>query len=253
MKNFLLFLTSIFLCLVLFIPANASDKSTFVKATYGTVRTIDPGTAYDVSSGMKLYNIYERLVAFDGASTENFIPELAVEVPTVANGGISQDGKTYRFKIKKGIKFHNGATLTPEDVEYSFERGMVMDQAGGPQWMILEALTGKGGTRDGDDKIVDGIFEKIMAAVDVEGDDVVFHLPVPYPPLMGIIQYTSSSIINKKWAIDNKCWDGKLETAAKYNNPDFNTEPLQRVANGTGPYTLKEWIPSNQFVLERFD
>jgi peptide/nickel transport system substrate-binding protein len=252
MKKLCVFLASVFLCFMLIAPANAASKDTFVKATYGTVRTIDPATAYDVSSGMKLYNLYERLVAFDGGSTENFIPELAVEVPTVANGGISKDGKTYRFKIKKGIKFHNGAVLTPEDVEYSFERGMIMDQAGGPQWMILEALTGKGGTRDGDDKIIDGIFEKIVAAVEVDGGDVVFHLPVPYPPLMGIIQYTSSSIINKKWAIENKCWDGKLETAAKYNNPDFNTEPLLKIANGTGPYTLKEWIPSNQFVFERF-
>ena len=251
-KNFLAF-ASLFLCFFLFAPANAANRDTFVKATYGTVRTIDPGTAYDVSSGMKLYNIYERLVAFDGASTENFIPELAEVVPTVANGGISADGKTYRFKIKKGIKFHNGAPLTPEDVEYSFERGMVMDQAGGPQWMILEALTGKGGTRDSDDNLIPGIFKIITDAVEVDGNEVVFHLPVPYPPLMGIIQYSSSSIINKKWAIANHCWDGNIDTAAGYNNPDFNTEPLQKVANGTGPYILKEWIPSNQFVLERFD
>ncbi len=252
MKKLLLFLVSAFLCFVLFSVANASDE-TFVKAVYGTTRTLDVATVYDTSSGMKVYNLYERLVAFDGASTENFIPELAEEVPTVANGGISKDGLTYRFKIKKGIKFHNGATLTPSDVEYSFERGMVVDQAGGPQWMMLEALTGKGGTRDGDGKIVPGIFETIMKAVEVDRDQVVFNLPVPYPPLMGIIQYASSSIINKKWSIENKCWDGKLETAANYNGPDFNTEPLQHIENGTGPYKMKEWIPSNQFVFERFE
>jgi peptide/nickel transport system substrate-binding protein len=253
MKKNLVFLTSFFLYFTLFIPAMAAEDSTFVKAGYGTVRTLDPATAYDVTSGMRIYNIYERLVAFDGASTEKFIPELAIEVPTIANGGLSKDGKTYRFKIKKGIKFHNGAILTPQDVEYSFERGMILDQAGGPQWMILEALTGNGGTRDSNNKIIDGVFKKIMDAVEVDGNEVVFHLPAPYPPLMAVIQYTSSSIINKKWAIENKCWDGKLENAAKYNNPDFNTEPLQKITNGTGPYMLKEWVPSNQFVFERFD
>ncbi len=252
MKKFLLFLASIFLCFVMFGSANASNE-TFVKAEYGTTRTIDPGVAYDTSSGMRVYNLYERLVAFDGDSTENFIPELAIEVPTVANGGISKDGLTYRFKIKKGVKFHNGATMTPEDVEYSFERGMVMDQNGGPQWMILEALTGVGATRDGDSKPLPGVFKKIIDAVEVDGNEVVFNLPVPYPPLMGILQYASSSVINKKWAIEKGCWDGKLENAAKFNGPDFNTEPLQHIENGTGPYTLKEWVPSSQFVFERFE
>ncbi len=252
MKKLLLLLASFFLCFIMFGSANASNE-TFVKAEYGTVRSMDPGVVYDTTGGMRVYNIYERLIAFDGASTENFIPELAVKVPTVANGGISADGKTYRFEIKKGVKFHNGATLTPEDVEYSFERGMIMDQNGGPQWMILEAITGKGGTRDGDDKIIDGVFQTIIDAVEVDGNFVVFKLPVPYPPLMGILQYASSSVINKKWAIENNCWDGKLANAAKYNNPDFNKEPLKEVTNGTGPYTMKEWIPSNQFVFERFE
>ena len=196
MKKILIFLTSVFLCSMFFLPANAADKNTFVKADYGTVRTLDPATVYDTTSGMRVYNIYKRLIAFDGASTEKFIPELATKVPTVANGGISKDGKTYRFTIKKGIKFHNGAILTPEDVEYSFERGMIVDQAGGPQWMMLEAITGKGGTRDGDDKIIAGVFKKIMDAVEVDGNDVIFHLPAPYPPLLGIIQYASSSIVN---------------------------------------------------------
>ncbi len=253
MKKILLFLFSAFLYSVLLNPAVAADKDTFVKADYGTERTLDPGTVYDTTSGMRVYNIYERLVAFDGASTEKFIPELAVEVPTFENGGISKDGKTYTFKIRKGVKFHNGATLTPEDVEYSFERGMIVDQAGGPQWMMLEALTGEGGTRDKDNKIVAGIFKKIIDAVEAKGDTVIFHLPVPYPPLMGILSYASSSIINKKWAMENKCWDGRLENAAKFNGPDFNTEPLQKITNGTGPYKLKEWVPSNQFVFERFD
>ncbi|MCP4117471.1 MAG: ABC transporter substrate-binding protein [Desulfobacteraceae bacterium] len=244
------------LCVCLLLTAGAASakgKDTFVKATYGTVRTLDPACSYDTTSGMRLYNLYERLVAFDGGSTQDFIPELAAEVPTVENGGISRDGKTYRFKIRKGVRFHDGSILTPEDVEYSFERGMICDQAGGPQWMMLEALTGNGATRDGDDKIIPGVFEKIVKAVDVEGGEVVFRLPAPYPPLMAILQYASSSIINKKWAIANGCWDGKIENAAKYNSPDFNTEPLHKIENGTGPYVMKEWVPSNQFVFERFD
>jgi peptide/nickel transport system substrate-binding protein len=252
MKKFCIFISLTFVLFLLSDSAMASDKNTFVKATYGTVRTLDPACAYDTTSGMRVRNIMETLVEFDGESTENYRPLLATKVPTVENGGISKDGKTYTFEIRKGVKFHNGATLTPEDVEYSLERSMIVDQEGGPSWMMLEVFTLDGRTRD-NGKPIPGVFKKVMDSIEVKGNSVVLHLPRPFPPLMGIIQFTANSIINKKWAIEQGAWDGKLETAAKYNNPDFNTEPLQGVANGTGAYKLKSWERSNQFVFERFD
>ena len=162
--------------------AGVKNPDTFVMADYRTVQTIDPATSYDVAGSMRIWNLYETLIFFDGSSTEKYIPLLASEVPTVANGGISADGKTYTFKIRKGVKFHEGGELTPEDVVYSFKRNMIVDQDGGPMWMLLEALTGSGATRDKDGKIIDGIFDKIDKAVEAKGDTVILHLPKPYPP-----------------------------------------------------------------------
>ncbi len=234
------------------INAYSASSDTFVKATYGTVRTLDLAVVYDTESGSRVRNLYETLIFFDGESTEKFVPVLATEVPSIANGGIASDGKTYTFNIRKGVKFHNGATLTPEDVAYSLKRNMVADPDGGPQWMILEALTGKSSTRN-DGKLVSGIFKEIDQAIEVKGDNVIFHLPRPYPPLMGILAYASSSIMNKAWAIKNGGWDGKISNAAKFNNPAANKEPFKRIANGTGAYTMKAWEPSKQFVFERFN
>ena len=162
-------------------------------------------------------------------------------MPSVENGGISADGKTYRFKIRKGVKFHAGGEMTPEDVAYSLKRNMIVDQDGGPMWMLLEALTGSGATRDGDGKIIAGIFEKIDQSVEVKGDTVILNLPQPYPPLMSILCYTASSVVDKEWAISKGCWDGNIKNAAKYNNPAPGLEPLQKIENGTGPYRLKSW------------
>jgi len=50
--------------------------------------------------------------------------------------------KTYIFPIRKGVKFHNGNPLTPEDVKYSFERGLLYDPDGGPMWMLWYAIFG---------------------------------------------------------------------------------------------------------------
>jgi peptide/nickel transport system substrate-binding protein len=224
-----------------------------VLADYRTVQTIDPAASYDVAGSMRIWNLYETLIVFDGSSTEQFVPLLATEVPTVKNGGISPDGKTYRFTIRKGVKFHEGGTLTPEDVVYSFKRNMIMDPDGSPMWMLLEALTGHGSTRDKEGKIIDGIFNIIDRAAEARGDQVIFHLPKPYPPLMSIFCYTASSILDKEWAISKGCWNGNIKHAAKYNNPSPGHEPLQKIENGTGPFKMRRWEPAKQFVFERFD
>jgi peptide/nickel transport system substrate-binding protein len=130
---------------------------------------------------------------------------------------------------------------------------MIVDPDGGPMWMLLEALTGKGSTRDRDGKIIGGIFQAIDKAVEVKTDSVVFHLPRPYPPFMGILAYSASSIVDKEWAISKGCWDGSMMTAARHNNPPPGHEPLQKIENGTGPFTMKLWEPSKQFVFERFE
>ncbi len=233
--------------------AEIKNPDTFIKATYGSLRTLDPAVSYDTTGAQRIENIYERLINFDGSSTDTFIPVLAVEVPTVENGGITDDGKTYTFTIRKGVTFHNGAELTPEDVEYSWERNMIADPDGGPMWMMLEAMTGEGSTRDAEGKIIPGIFEKITKAVEVEGDNVVVRLPMAYPPLMGILAKSWASVMDKDWAIENGCWDGTLESAEQFNNPAPGHEPLQKITNGTGPYMMKSWEPSKEFIFERFE
>jgi len=233
--------------------AEIKNPDTFILATYGTLRTLDPAACYDTTGSQRIWNIYETLVFFDGSHTDKFIPVIATKVPSLENGGITPDGKTYTFPIRKGVKFHQGGELTPEDVAYSFKRAMIVDPDGGPMWMLLEALTGKGSTRDSSGKIIGGVFDTIDNAIEVSGDSVIFHLPRPYPPLLGILAYTSSAVIDRQWAIAKGCWDGNINSAAKYNNPAPGYEPLQKIANGTGAFRMQRWEPSKQFIFERFD
>ncbi len=252
MKKRWIFISFASLLIFLFNTAMADDKDTYTRASYGLTKTLDPAIAYDDASTMKLYNIYERLVEFDGESTEKFKPLLATKVPTVANGGISKDGRTYTFEIRKGVKFHNGETLTAKDVEYSLERSMIVDQDGGPSWMMLDAVTGYISTREGG-TVVPGIFKMIVNSVSAKGNKVTIKLPGPYPPFMSVLQFPLNSIVSKKWAVENGAWDGSLANAAKFNNPAPDAEPLRNIANGTGAYKLKNWEKSKQFVMEKFD
>lgn len=251
--DFIFLITGFFLVLTTPAVGKIKNHDTFIFATYGNLRTLDPCAAYDTNSSQRIWNLYEPLIFFDGPHTDQFKPVLARQVPSTENGGISPDGKRYAFVIRKGIRFHEGQGLKAEDVVYSFKRNMIADPDGGPMWMLLEALTGESSTRDRGGRPLQDIFGRIDRAVRAEGDRVVFLLPKPYPPFLSVLAHTSAVVLNKSWAVSKGCWDGRIENASRYNNPAPGHEPLQRIANGTQAYRMKAWEPNKQFVFDRFE
>ncbi|WP_369334879.1 ABC transporter substrate-binding protein, partial [Streptomyces sp. SID13666] len=67
------------------------------------------------------YMIYDVLIAVD----ENFKPQ-----PQMAEWTVSDDGKTYTFTLRDGLKFHDGAPVTAADVVASLERWAKRDTGG---------------------------------------------------------------------------------------------------------------------------
>jgi peptide/nickel transport system substrate-binding protein len=236
--------------------AEIKNPDTFIYVAYGSVDSLDPAKAYDNCSGGLLQNLYEGLIAYDGPSTTKFIPVLATKVPSVENGGISKDGKTYTFEIRKGVKFHSGNKLTPEVVAYSFKRNLVVDCEGGPIPLIYEPLFGIG-TSSTDVK-GDGTNQKITLAmldqaIEVKGNTVVFHLKEPYSPFLSVLANYWGSIIDMEFAKAHGDWDGTEEGIAKANRPEQGKEPLTDIASGTGPYKLVRIDKATEVVFERFE
>ena len=65
-------------------------------------------------------NLYDGLLKFD--DNLNIVPDIAKEIPTTANGGVSSDGLTYTFKLRNDVKFSNGDKVTAKDFIYSWSR-----------------------------------------------------------------------------------------------------------------------------------
>lgn len=220
------------------------NPDTFIYATIGDIDSLDPAYSYDTASGESEQCIYETLIFFDGEVTTEFVPVLATEWT------VSADGKTYRFKIREGIKFHNGNDLTPEDVEYSFERGMVQDYGASPQWMFFEPLLGGFSSRDVEPRIP---LSEITSTVEVDGQWVQFNLVAPYEPFLQILCGPWGSILDKEWCIANGDWDGTEASYAALNDPPSGGSPLQSITNGTGPFKLERWEPGVEISMVRND
>ncbi|HDL85212.1 MAG TPA: peptide ABC transporter substrate-binding protein, partial [Candidatus Acetothermia bacterium] len=107
------------------------NPDTLIWAAYGGVDTVDPSIGYDVEAARVVQNVYDRLVRYNGASTD-LIPGLATK------WDISTDGKTYTFYLRKGVKFHDGTEVTAKDVKFSFDRMLKINK--GPSWIYTQDL-----------------------------------------------------------------------------------------------------------------
>ena len=249
---------------------NAPDPTTLVEMTFGDIDTLDPALAYDTASADPLTHIYETLIWYNFRDGTSYVPALATEVPSIENGGISEDGKTYVFNIREGVTFHDGAELTPSDVAYSFQRGLLQSDPNGPQWLMLEPILGytSGDVTEG---IQEGAFagdpeglkagatpEELAATCElvkshIVADDaagtVTFNLELSWGPFLATLAQSWGSVIDYDWAVAQGDWDGDCATWQDFYAVGAENTKLGAVANGTGPFKLDHWTPGEEWVM----
>jgi peptide/nickel transport system substrate-binding protein len=248
-------LAAVLAALALAVQAGAQVRNpeTFVYAITGDVDSLDPHWQFDSVSQELAIHLYDALINFKGAAVDQFEPSLSTMVPSRENGLLSEDGLRYAFPIRKGVKFHDGSTLTPEDVKYSIMRAMLLDRSGGGSYLLLEPLLGVQTTLDEDGKPVADLWELAEDAIKIERGAVVIKLKKAYAPLLSVLA-TYSPVVSKQWMTAKGAWDGKRETWIQHRDIAREQSPLFLQANGTGPFMLERWDRENkQLLLSRFD
>lgn len=141
------------------------------------------------------FALFDPLFGVDDGG--EFVPCLATEVPTVANGGISADGLKWRVKLREGVTWHDGKPLTAEDVKFTLE--------------LLVNPKFKSWRHTG--------HELVRDLTVVSPTELIWTMEKPYAPYASIL---ASTFIVPKHAFDG---------VADLNNAPFNNAPI-----GTGPY-----------------
>jgi peptide/nickel transport system substrate-binding protein len=193
--------------------------------------SMDPAEAFELSTAEVTANTYNLLVRLDLNDTSKVKGDLA------ESWTVSDDGLTYTFKLKPGLKFASGNPITAADVAYSFERVIKLNKS--PAFII-----GQLGI-DGDN-----VADKAKAV-----DDGTFQLVVDkaYAPsfVLNCLSATVGSVVDSKLVKEHVA---AVTPSAdyKYDN-DFGNGWLKTGYAGSGPFKLREWRANEAVVMERND
>lgn len=201
-------------------PAPAqTPKDTLVMAKQiDDIISLDPAEAFEFSGVEAVTQLYDKLLRIDLKEQGKLIPSLA------ESWTVSEDGKTFTFKLRNNVKFHSGNALTAADVVYSIERVVALNKAPG------FILTQFGLTKD-------NIPERVKA---VDDFTVAITLDKAYAPTF---------FLNCMTAGVAAVVDSKLVKANAKDN-DYGNAWLKQNSAGSGAYILRGWRANEQYSME---
>jgi len=185
-------------------------------ATATDIESLNPlisGTAYE----MYLASLCMAFLIKTDAKGNATVPELATEVPTQQNGGISKDGKTITFHLRRGVKWSDGVPFSADDVVFSTKQ--VLNPANN-----IASLDG---------------WDLIKKIDEPDKFTVVYHLSKPYSSFG--VTFFSTGGSNPAVMPEHL-----LRGLPNLNNAPYNSLPV-----GIGPFKYESWRRGDSVVMVR--
>ncbi len=148
--------------------------------------------------------LYSYLTNYD--STGRTVPDLARDVPTPQNGGVSADGKSLTFHLRRNVRWQDGTPVTSRDVVFTFHAIM------SPANNVPERIG----------------YDEIASIAAPDPYTVVITLKRPYSPIVALFLGGDSNYPVLPAHL--------LASKANLNNDPFNASPV-----GSGPFRLERW------------
>jgi peptide/nickel transport system substrate-binding protein len=197
----------------------ATPADTLVMAwQFDDIITLDPAEIFEFSGAEYAGNTYDRLIGYEVEDVSKIYGVVA------ESWNVSPDGKTYTFKIRKGITFASGNPLTAEDVAFSLQRTVILDKS--PAFIL-----GQFGFT------ADNVRDRIKA---VDANTVTIETDQAYAPtfVLYCLTATVGSVVDKK------------EVMAHDQDGDLGHAWLRTNYAGSGPFKLKQWKASEILILD---
>jgi peptide/nickel transport system substrate-binding protein len=202
-------------------PAEAgTPKDTLVMAkAIDDMITADPAEIYEFTGAEVGTNVYDRIMRFEAEDLTKIVGGV-VET----DYQLSDDGKTFTFKVKPGQKFHSGNPLTADDIAFSLQRVIKLNLT--PAFLIGQF----GWTPEN----VDGL----VKAVDPNTLQMTINEDFAPSLVLNLLTSVVASVVDKK------------EVMAHEKNGDFGHEWLKMNEAGSGAFSMKAWRPNEAIIME---
>jgi len=196
--------------------ARTASAPTFVIDNSFTIKTSDPGRAFDPTASLVDHAMYDTLFTYKG-------DDLATPVPLlVASYAANKDATTFTFQLKKNVHFADGTPLTSADVVWSLKR--LVNLKGNPAFLLA------GITVSAPSKYT-----------------VVMKSKTPATQLPVILANPSTGILNS--ALVKKNGGSDAADAAKADKAENWLNSSSSAGAGSGPYTLGSYSTTSQITL----
>ena len=214
------------LALTLALPVAAQDYTPDPNAKAGggivvtykdDVATLDPAIGYDWQNWSMIKSLFDGLMDYVPGTTE-LRPGLAESYT------ISEDGMTFTFKLRPGVKFHNGREMTAEDVKYSLDR-VTNPATQSPGAGFFGSIMGYDAMAGGSATTLDGVTV-------VDPLTVQIALSRPDATFLHVMALNFASVVPKE--------------AVEAEGDDFGKQPV-----GTGAFKLEEWTLGQRLVFAK--
>jgi ABC-type transport system substrate-binding protein len=196
---------------------NAKPGGSIVVTYKDDVATLDPAIGYDWQNWSMIKSIFDGLMDYEPGTT-NLRPGLAESY------AVSDDGMTFTFKLRAGVKFHNGREMNAQDVKYS------LDRVTNPTTQSPGA--GFFGSIKGYDAIASGNTVDLEGVKVIDDSTVEITLSRPDATFLHVMALNFASVVAKE-AVDEA-------------GDDFGKHPM-----GTGAFKLAEWTLGQRLVFEK--
>jgi peptide/nickel transport system substrate-binding protein len=211
-------------------PSNAATGANMVYALNGDMVFADPALVSDGNSLLVEAQVVQGLLGLQPGTISTVIPVLAAALPTV-----SSDGLTYTFKLRTGIKFHDGTDFNADAVVYNYNRWQNF-----PAGDLQTAAYYYGAVFGGF-----GTASNVASVTAPDEQTVVIALKTPQS--------------NFELASTLAVFGIQSEAALKAGNADTTPISSNKYAQGqlpqgqdmvgTGPFIFKEWVPTDHVTL----
>ncbi|WP_162653389.1 ABC transporter substrate-binding protein [Lentilitoribacter sp. Alg239-R112] len=196
---------------------NAKSGGGIIITYKDDVATLDPAIGYDWQNWSMIKSIFDGLMDYDPGTTD-------LRTGLAESYTVSDDGMVFTFKLRSGVKFHNGRVMNAQDVKYSLDR-VTNPTTQSPGAGFFGSIAGYDAMSSGDATELEGV--KV-----IDDSTVEITLSRPDATFLHVMALNFASVVAKE--------------AVEAAGDDFGKQPV-----GTGAFKLGEWTLGQRLVFEK--